>query len=43
MEPVTTPADKPVSDMVQAATKVIEQASEYGFVIINGLFLRHLL
>jgi len=39
MEPVTTPADKSVSDMAQAATKVIEQASEYGFVIINGLFL----
>ena len=39
MESITTPADKPVSDMIQATTKVIEQASEYGFMIVNSLFL----
>jgi small conductance mechanosensitive channel len=39
MDPITTPAENPVSEMIQATTKVIEQASEYGFVIFNSLFL----
>lgn len=29
MDPVTTPAENPVNEMIQATTKVIEQVSEY--------------
>ena len=39
MEPITPSEENPVSDVIQETVQVVEQVSEYGYLITNSLYL----
>jgi len=39
MEPTSISEEKPVADIVQETAEIVEQVSEYGFLIVNSLYL----